>query len=69
MDMKTKLAVYALAVTLAAIDSAHAQSDNTVTADNFLRAESHMYFANVVKQVGTGNSFMAASRCRSTTRP
>jgi hypothetical protein len=56
MDMKTKLAVYALAVTLAAIDSAHAQSDNTVTvtADNFLRAESHMYFANVVKQVGTG---------------
>jgi hypothetical protein len=35
MDMKTRLAAYALAVTLVAIDSAQAQSGNTVpvTAD------------------------------------
>jgi hypothetical protein len=52
MDMKTRLAAYALAVTLVAIDSAQAQSGNTVpvTADNFTRAESDMYFGNVVKQ-------------------
>jgi hypothetical protein len=57
MDMKTRLAAYALAVTLVTIDSARAQAGNSVpvTADNFARAESDMYFGNVVKQVRIGN--------------
>lgn len=55
--MKIKLAIYALTVTLATINAPHAQPSGTpvpVTADNFRRAESDMYFANVVKQAGIG---------------
>ncbi|MGH8245667.1 MAG: DUF1254 domain-containing protein, partial [Gammaproteobacteria bacterium] len=56
--MKTKLVVYAAALALTAIHGAHAQSPASnaipVTVDNFDRAESDLYFGNVVKDGGFG---------------
>ena len=53
MFMYAKLAIPALAFTLVAMGSAQSQSPTgdsiAVTADNFVRAESDLYFANVVK--------------------
>lgn len=61
MFMYAKLAIPALALTLVAIGSAQSQSPTgdsiAVTADNFVRAESDLYFANVVKDGGIGKFF------------
>jgi hypothetical protein len=59
-NMKTKLLIYALGITVTAVSALEAQSpspsasDNTVpvTADNFTRAETDTYFANIVKEAG-----------------
>jgi hypothetical protein len=60
--MRNKLTLYILAVVLAACNGAGAQPAPQspagdavpVTVDNFRRAESHMFFGNVVKQGGFG---------------
>jgi hypothetical protein len=56
--MKTKVKIYAFLLVLLAISVTPAQprSGDTfpVTADNFNRAESHMYFKNVLKGGGSG---------------
>lgn len=58
--MKTKLALCALALTFTTINGAQAQSLATpipVTADNFTRAETDTYFANIVKSAGGVGKF------------
>ena len=61
MFMYAKLAIPALALTLAAIGNAQSQSPTgdsiTVTTDNFVRAETDLYFANIVKDGGIGKFF------------
>lgn len=56
--MKTVFAIPALAVTLMAIGAAYAQSSPSktlpVTADNFIRAETDLYFGRIVKNGGFG---------------
>jgi hypothetical protein len=60
--MKAKLTICAVAAVLAAITTVHAQAsaqpaaDGTVpvTADNFVRAETDLYFVAVVKKDGLG---------------
>src|SRR6266702_3633025 len=56
--MKTKLTLCALAMVLTGITAVCAQSPAgtavPVTADNFVRAESDLYFGNVVKDGGFG---------------
>ena len=57
--------IFAIGVLVAGAASAHAQSppDKTVpvTADNFIRAESDLYFGNAVKEGGFGKFHR---RCR-----
>ena len=54
--MRTKLALYASALVLAATQGVHAQSSAgnplPVTVDNFVRAESDTYIGNLAKQSG-----------------
>jgi len=56
--MKTVFAIPALAVTLMATGAAHAQSSSSktipVTADNFNRAETDLYFGRIVQKGGFG---------------
>ncbi len=56
--MKTVFAIPALAVTLMATGAAYAQSSPSktlpVTADNFIRAETDLYFGRIVKNGGFG---------------
>jgi hypothetical protein len=56
--MNVKLLIYSLGLALPIVNAARAQSPtgNTVpvTADNFNRAESHMYFNNSIKGGGSG---------------
>jgi len=55
--MKPKLLACAAAVMLVAIDAAQAQAPGNpvpVTVDNFIRAESDMYAANLAKEGGLG---------------
>jgi hypothetical protein len=61
--MKAKLTIFAVAATLAAINTIHAQSSAPpqmgdtipVTVENFIRAESHLYFTAVaLKENGFG---------------
>ncbi|WP_378946526.1 DUF1254 domain-containing protein [Mesorhizobium sp. ANAO-SY3R2] len=55
--MKANFTPFLLVATLALASGAHAQSDSstvTVTPDNFPRAESDLYFGNVVKDGGLG---------------
>ena len=68
--MKIKLAFYALALTFATIGGAQAETAaptptvNTVpvTADNFTRAESDLYFHSIgVKEGGFGKFFTTAA--------
>jgi hypothetical protein len=49
-------ALLSLAVTLAAVNPAQAQTGNSipVTVDNFIRAETDLYFGAVVKENGFG---------------
>ncbi len=54
--MKTKLGISALAVMLLAGGAAHGQQQ-LVTADNFTRAETDTYFANIVKSAGGVGKF------------
>ena len=72
--MKTKRMRYALALMLAAINGAQAQAPAgnavPVTVDNFVRAESDLYFAGIVKEAApSGNLSIAANRLRSTSKP
>jgi hypothetical protein len=57
-NMKTKLIIYALAAALTVIKGTQAQSRARnavpVTPDNFIRAESDLYFGNIVKDGGFG---------------
>jgi hypothetical protein len=58
--MNAKLPMYALAVMLAAIHGGYAQLSGStvpVTADNFTRAETDTYFANIVKEAGGLSKF------------
>jgi hypothetical protein len=50
--MTTKLSLAIFAASLAAISSVAAQSANTVTVDNFVRAESDTYIGNFAKEAG-----------------
>jgi len=59
--MKSKFRIFACAVVLAAVNAAHAEPDPKitdeiipVTAHNFIRAESDLYFGNLVKDGGFG---------------
>ncbi len=55
--MKTKAILLSVAVTLASIGGVVAQTSGAVvpvTADNFPRAESDLYFSNIVKDGGLG---------------
>ncbi len=52
--MKTKLLLPAVAAILGAIHAAHAQSPDPVGVDNFIRAESDLYFSNMVKDGSFG---------------
>jgi hypothetical protein len=56
--MKTVFAIPALAVTLMATGAAHAQSSSSktipVTADNFNRAETDLYFGRIAQKGGFG---------------
>ena len=56
--MKTVFAIPALAVTLMATGAAYSQSSPSktlpVTADNFIRAETDLYFGRIVKNGGFG---------------
>jgi hypothetical protein len=56
--MKVKLAVYAAALALTGIYDVHAQSSAAssvpVTVDNFNRAETDLYFGNIIKDGGFG---------------
>ncbi len=56
--MKAKLVISALAMAIAAVGDARAQSQATapipVTVDNFVRAESDLYATNLEKQGGLG---------------
>jgi hypothetical protein len=67
-----KYFVCAIALIFAAAFSAEAQPSGNpvpVTTDNFARAESDTYFANIVKQAGGWENFsIAAKSNRSTTR-
>ena len=59
--MATKLAVIVLTLALAGAGAAHAQTASgdtvPVTADNFTRAETDTYFANIVKSAGGVGKF------------
>jgi hypothetical protein len=63
--MKTILIIYSLGISFIAVDAVEAQSPSPsakreavpVTADNFNRAESDMYFAGRVKESGIGKLF------------
>ena len=59
--MATKLAVIVLTLALAGAGAAHAQTTSgdtfPVTADNFTRAETDTYFANIVKSAGGVGKF------------
>jgi hypothetical protein len=63
--MKSRLTIYSLGIVLTAITATYAQSpppsapDNTiaVAADNFTRAETDTYFANIVKEAGGPGRF------------
>jgi hypothetical protein len=57
--MNTKSTIPVLALVLAAFNGAYAQSGNAVpvTADNFTRAETDTYFANIVKLAGEPGRF------------
>ena len=59
--MATKLAVIVLTLALAGAGAAHAQTASgdtvLVTADNFTRAETDTYFANIVKSAGGVGKF------------
>jgi hypothetical protein len=59
--MKTKRIIYAFVLILVAAGGTRAQSPSgknlPVTADNFTRAETDTYFANIVKQAGGPGSF------------
>ena len=58
--MKTKLTIWAFVLLLLAINGTQAQAQPRsgetvpVTADNFNRAESHLYFNNSIKGGGSG---------------
>ena len=56
--MKTNLIIYALAATLTVINGTEAQTREgnrvPVTADNFIRAESDLYFGKLVKDGSFG---------------
>src|SRR5271156_3842182 len=53
--MRVSLTIYATAVTLAAISTAGAQTVVPVTVENFIRAESDLYFSAVaLKEDGFG---------------
>jgi hypothetical protein len=60
--MKTKRMRYALASALAAINGAHAQTPAgnavSVTADNYTRAESDLYFGGILKDSGAIGTFL-----------
>jgi hypothetical protein len=60
--MKTKRMRYALALALAAINGAHAQTPAgnavSVTVDNFTRAESDLYFGGILKDSGAIGAFL-----------
>ena len=68
--MKTKLTNPTLSLLLGLIATPIicAADPVPVTADNFNRAESHMYFNNSVKGGGSASSILSAWCCRSTTR-
>jgi len=63
--MKAKLAIYSLGVAVIAVTAMQAQSPSPfrsgnailVTADNFTRAETDTYFANIVKETGGPGKF------------
>jgi hypothetical protein len=63
--MRTKLAIYSLGIAVTTVSAIQAQSPspspsaNTVpvTADNFTRAETDTYFANIVKEAGGPGKF------------
>jgi hypothetical protein len=59
--MKNKRIIYAFVLILIVAEGTHAQSPSgknlPVTADNFTRAETDTYFANIVKQAGGPGSF------------
>jgi hypothetical protein len=59
--MATELAVIVLTLALAGAGAAHAQTASgdtvPVTADNFTRAETDTYFANIVKSAGSVGKF------------
>ena len=63
--MKSKILIYSLGISFIAVDAVEAQSPSPsangmavpVTADNFNRAESDMYFAGRVKESGIGKLF------------
>ncbi len=63
--MKAKLAIYSLGVAVIAVTAMQAQSPSPfrsgnailVTADNFTRAETDTYFANIVKEAGGPGKF------------
>lgn len=50
--MRVKLPLHTLLFTLLALGAAQAQSPVPVTVDNFIRAESDLYFAGVLKDSG-----------------
>lgn len=52
--MQAKLVLYGTVLALTAIRAAQAQSTVPVTVDNFIRAESDMYAANLTKEGGLG---------------
>ena len=60
--MKTKRMRYALALALAAINGAHAQTPAgnavSVTVDNFTRAESDLYLGGILKDSGAIGAFL-----------
>jgi hypothetical protein len=64
--MTTKLAIYSLVIAAMAVSAIEAQSSSpsassntiAVTADNFTRAETDTYFANIVKQAGGPGKFL-----------
>jgi hypothetical protein len=65
--MKTTLTIFALAVALAAINEAQAQTTAQpsagglpipVTVDNFIRAESDLYFGGILKDSGAIGQFL-----------
>jgi len=62
---RTKLAIYSLVIAVTAASAIQAQSHSSstlgntipVTADNFTRAETDTYFANIVKEAGSPGKF------------